>query len=93
MSLAAGAKVSLSTRPEDLHLSDEALAPSGHSVMTGIVEAKVFLGECLDFRVDVNGVSLLARVHPSLRTPLGDPVHIAIDPAKCTVLSGGGLHA
>lgn len=91
--LPAGARVALSIRPEDLHLSDVAPAASGDSVIVGIVEAKVFLGECLDFRVSVNGVQLLARVHPSLRTPVGDPVHIAIDPAKCTVLAEEGSDA
>ncbi|MDQ0304977.1 ABC transporter ATP-binding protein [Ancylobacter polymorphus] len=84
---APGASISLSIRPEDLHLSEGAPTEQGFNRLSGVVEAKVFLGEVLDFRVEINGVSLLARAHPSLRTHVGEGINIAIDPAKCTMLA------
>jgi iron(III) transport system ATP-binding protein len=85
--VSSGANISLSIRPEDLRLSEAAPAPSESTVISGTVEAKVFLGECIDFKINVNGVQLLARSHPSVRTPIGEKIHIAIDPQKCTVLA------
>ncbi|MBI1774470.1 MAG: ABC transporter ATP-binding protein [Proteobacteria bacterium] len=85
--LSGGAMVSLSIRPEDLRLSDASGAQSGsENALTGIVEAKIFLGECVDFKLKIDGVQLLARAHPSLRTPVGGSVHIDIDPEKCIIL-------
>lgn len=82
--------VALSVRPEDVELSD---APNGAAEMrnprTGMVDAKIFLGEYIDFRVKIADTILLARAHPSLRTPIGDPIHVKIDPAKCVVLADG----
>ncbi|MGV6874718.1 ABC transporter ATP-binding protein [Pseudochelatococcus sp. B33] len=91
--IAIGSDISLSIRPEDLHLSEEPPAPSDRSVLTGTVTAKVFLGECLDFKIDVNGTQLLSRAHPSVRTPVGEKIYIAIDPAKCTLLSDRAVAA
>jgi iron(III) transport system ATP-binding protein len=85
--ISVGANVSLSIRPEDVHLSDTAPAPSSNSLFVGTVRAKVFLGECQDFKIDVNETQLLARAHPSVRTLVGEQIHIAIDPEKCTLLA------
>ena len=48
--------------------------------------AKIFLGEVLDFQVQVNEKVILARVHPSQKTPVGAPIHIVLDPSDCIVL-------
>lgn len=85
--LAQNSNISLSIRPEDLHLTEGPPANAGFNHLSGTVDAKVFLGEFLDFRISVNEVSLLARVHPSLRTPTGAPIHVSIDPHKCTILA------
>ena len=42
--------------------------------------------ECIDFRIDVNGIILLARSHPSVRTPVGGSIYVSIDPAKCAIV-------
>ena len=72
--LAKDVPVVMSVRPEDVELS-EAAPPreDGDNVCRGTVEAKVFLGDYLDFQVKVGDSVLLARVHPSLRTPVGRP--------------------
>jgi iron(III) transport system ATP-binding protein len=50
------------------------------------VFAKIFLGDVLDFQVQVNDKVMLARVHPSQKTPVGAPIHIVLDPSDCIVL-------
>ena len=67
----------ISVRPEDIELSEQPPARAdGINVLGGTVAAKAFLGEYLDFQVKVGDSVLLARAHPSLRTPIGDPIHM-----------------
>jgi len=84
--LAAGDKVMLSVRPEDVHLSES--RSDGENVWRGTVDQKVFLGEAVDFQVVVGGRRLQSRAHPSLRTRVGDPIYVRIDAEKCVVLKG-----
>ncbi len=86
--LAKDAPVVISVRPEDVELF-EAAPPreDGDNVCTGTVEAKVFLGDYLDFQVKVGDSVLLARVHPSLRTPVGHPIHVRMRAEKCVALA------
>lgn len=95
--ITTGARVSLSIRPEDLRLSETAPAETNHTVLTGTVTAKVFLGECVDFKIQINDVELLARSHPSVHTHVGEKIFMSIDPSKCTILAdappeGARLH-
>ena len=85
--LAGGAPVTLSIRPEDVELTEDA-APEDRliNLSSGMVDAKVFLGDIVDFQVKVGDVMLLSRAHPSLRTPVGDKINIRMDPLKCVAL-------
>jgi iron(III) transport system ATP-binding protein len=76
--------VALSVRPEDVTLTET--RPGGDNVWEGRVEQKVFLGEALDFQVKVGPRTLLSRQHPTLRTRVGEPIYVQLDPEKCTVL-------
>ncbi len=82
--LRCGDKVVLSLRPEDVELAD--VAYEGPNTFHGIVDAKVFLGEYLDFQVKVGDRILLAKAHPSLRTPLGEKIFIRINADKCVAI-------
>jgi iron(III) transport system ATP-binding protein len=86
--LQTGMAVVLSIRPENVELSEEA---SGGQVnaFTGIVGSKVFQGDFTDFELRAGGATLLARTHPSLRTPVGETLHIRVAPEKCVVLAQG----
>ncbi len=75
----------LSVRPEDIELSDE--RPDGVNVCEGIVFAKVFLGEYLDFQVSVGERLLLARVHPSVKTGVGEKTYLHVPPDKCIAIN------
>src|SRR4051812_2049278 len=82
---AAADKVLVSVRPEDVILT-EAKPQVPTNVWQGMVDQKVFLGEVLDFQVKLGSRILLSRVHPSLRTPIGQPIYVQLDPDKCVAL-------
>jgi iron(III) transport system ATP-binding protein len=82
--LSAGARAVIAIRPEDVTLSES--PATGPNACQGKVEAKVFLGECVDFQVRVGQTLLLARTHPSLRTPVGDSVYVSMNPEKCIAI-------
>ena len=85
----AGAPVTVSLRPENIELSENAFEEDSN-LYSGTVNAKVFQGDFVDFEVRVNGTLLLARAHPSLRTPVGAPIQVRIAPDKCVLLGSGG---
>ena len=78
-------KVLVSVRPEDVGLV-EAKPDATMNVWQGTVDQKVFLGEVVDFQVKLGNRSLFSRQHPSLRTPIGNPIYIQLDPEKCVAL-------
>jgi iron(III) transport system ATP-binding protein len=79
-------KVLISVRPEDVELTEARPQAGARNVREGIVDQKVFLGEVLDFQVKLGNRTLLSRQHPSLRTPIGNPIFIQLDPEKCVAL-------
>jgi iron(III) transport system ATP-binding protein len=78
-------KVLVSVRPEDVELT-EARPSAAINVWQGTVDQKVFLGEVVDFQVKLGERALLSRQHPSLRTPIGQPIFVQLDPEKCVAL-------
>jgi len=83
--LSNGEHALLSVRPEDIQLSQ--IRPDGVNVCEGIVHAKVFLGEYLDFQVSVGERILLARAHPSITTGVGERTYVHVPPEKCIALN------
>jgi len=77
-------KVLISVRPEDVELTEA--RPGGANVWEARVDQKVFLGEFLDFQVKLGERMLLSRRHPSLRTPIGHPIFVQLNPEKCVAL-------
>ena len=85
--VAKGTAVIISVRPEDVELSEQQPpAADGENVCKAIVTAKDFLGEYLDFQLKVGDVVLLARAHPSLRTPVGDAIYLRMKAEKCVAI-------
>jgi iron(III) transport system ATP-binding protein len=82
--LRPGESLAVSVRPEDVELSEA--RPPGGNVWEGRVEQKVFLGEAVDFQVAVGPRTLLSRRHPTMRTKVGEPIFVQLNPEKCTVL-------
>jgi iron(III) transport system ATP-binding protein len=79
--------VVVSVRPEDVELFDR-MPPSDadDNTVVGTVAAKAFLGNYLDMQVKVGDFVLLAHAHPSLRTPVGDSIHIRMRGEKCIAI-------
>jgi iron(III) transport system ATP-binding protein len=89
-----GIAVTVSVRPEDVELSEPPpTASDGDNVCKAVVTAKDFLGEHLDFQVKVGDVVLLARAHPSLRTPVGDSIYLRMKAEKCVAIPSQVLPA
>ncbi len=82
--LKADDKVLVSVRPEDVELAEA--RPQGGNVWEGLVDQKVFLGECVDFQVKLGDRMLMSRRHPSLRTPIGHQIFVQLPPDKCVAL-------
>jgi iron(III) transport system ATP-binding protein len=84
----------VSVRPEDVELSEEEPERAAEdAVCAGVVEAKAFLGEHLDFHIKIGDLVLLARAHPSLRTPVGDRIFVRMRAEKCIALSAASASA
>ena len=87
--VAKNGAVTVSVRPEDIELSEAPPAPAeGDNISWGTVAAKDFLGDYLDFSVKVGDVVLLAKAHPSLRTPTGDLIYLRMKADKCVAIPG-----
>jgi iron(III) transport system ATP-binding protein len=84
--LQLGAAVALSIRPENVELSEADMGGAANR-FTGTVSSKVFQGDFADFQIRIGDVTLQARTHPSLRTPMGGTIHLSIVPEKCIVLA------
>ena len=80
--LAPNEAVVVSIRPEDVELSERP-AEQADNACVGTVHAKAYLGDHLDIQVKVSDFVLLARVHPSLRTPTGERIHVRLPAEKC----------
>jgi iron(III) transport system ATP-binding protein len=86
ISCGVGDKVTLSMRPENLMVYETREAAGSSNVFEGKVFTKVFLGETLDFQIKVNEQVVLARVHPTHKTPVGGTIFFSVDPASCIAL-------
>jgi iron(III) transport system ATP-binding protein len=92
--VAKDSAVTISIRPEDVELSEpQPQATDGANVCKAVVTAKDFLGEHLDFQVKVGEVVLVARSHPSLRTPVGDAIYLRMKADKCVAIPTAGAAA
>ena len=88
--IAANTAVVISVRPEDVELSEQAPAKGDpYNLCVGTVDQKVFLGEYVDFQIKVGETVILSRAHSSIRTPIGDRIHLRINPEKCASIADG----
>jgi iron(III) transport system ATP-binding protein len=85
--LVAGARVAVSIRPHDIALTDGA-AP-GVNALRGTVQRASFLGDSVDYQVQVADSDVVLRVAApaGLRRRAGEAVGLSIDPAACIPLA------
>lgn len=80
-----GEKVLVSVRPEQVF--PMSTPGAGPNVLTGNVEARIFLGECLDFHVRCGDRLILARVHPLTEgMGVGETIYLKMKPEQCMVI-------
>jgi iron(III) transport system ATP-binding protein len=79
-----GDRVLVSIRPEHVQISE---VESGPNIVSGRVQAADFLGEYVDCTVDVAGLLLRVRAHPTWELPLGGRVALELPPGQCAALA------
>jgi ABC-type Fe3+/spermidine/putrescine transport system ATPase subunit len=86
--IVAGTKASVTARPEDIVLFAAAdPPPDGLNVLKGKIVNRVFLGEVVDYVVDLGDGELRVRAR-SDDFQIGQPVTLSVAPGKCVGLAG-----
>jgi iron(III) transport system ATP-binding protein len=83
--VAMGETVALIVRPEDVNLASGSLS-ADDNVLTGKVEAVIFMGDTLECRVCIGDHSLKMKLHPSSTVAPGATVRLCIPSQCCRVL-------
>ena len=93
--LKSGARVTVSIRPHEIELvldhQARALAGGGENLLRGMVQRVSYLGDAVDYQVQVEGSDVILRVAapPLLRFQPGEAVSLAVAPAACVPLTEG----
>lgn len=84
-----GDAVWVAVRPEDLSLSP---APPGtpRDAVTGTVRERTYLGNLIDYWVNVGGVSLRVQTHHAALFAPGTAVRVGLDLERCEVIRRDG---
>jgi iron(III) transport system ATP-binding protein len=83
-SFQANDQVLLLIRPEDLQVLPKSVEQK--NCLKGTVNFQLFLGEFLDYQIQVGQQQILARVHPSIQLDLGAEVCLGFEAKKCIAL-------
>jgi iron(III) transport system ATP-binding protein len=90
---APGAPMVVSIRPHEIELVAAGhAAPEGANVLAGTVQRASYLGDAVDYQVQVSGTDVVLRVTapPPARVAPGAAVTLAIALEACVPLAGGG---
>ncbi len=81
-----GTRVWLAVRPEDLSLSP--VVPGGPQTgdFTGTVRERTYLGNLIDYWVDVGGFTLRVQTHHAALFASGTPVAVRLDSERTAVI-------
>jgi len=85
---AAGRNVLVSIRPEEVEL-DAPAAAGGDNRLEGRVRSAVYMGNYLDYLVEVGEVRLRVQAKPSTPYREGDRVGLVLRPEACVCIPGG----
>ena len=88
---ATTAPLVLSIRPHEIELMTAGrTVPAGANVLTGTVQRTSYLGDAVDYQVQVSGTDLVLRVTspPPVRVVAGDSVSLVVAPEACVPLAG-----
>jgi iron(III) transport system ATP-binding protein len=85
----AGEEVLVVIRPEDVILTAQPPA-EGENAFTGKVANRIFLGEVIDYLIDMSGEEVRVRARPEWDFNIGSPVHVTLPAVKCVGIAGHG---
>jgi iron(III) transport system ATP-binding protein len=90
--LVPGARAAVSIRPHDIGLAPAGAGPvpAGHNTVAGTVTRASFLGDGIDYQVQLAAGDAVLRVAAPAghRLAVGSVVDLTIDPAACVPLAG-----
>jgi iron(III) transport system ATP-binding protein len=89
---ASGAPIVVSIRPHEIELVTAGrAAPAGANVLAGTVQRTSYLGDAVDYQVQLSGTDVVLRVTapPPARIGPGAAVTLAVAPEACVPLTGG----
>ena len=89
---ASAVPIVVSIRPHEIELVPAGrVAPAGANVLTGTVQRTSYLGDAVDYQVQVSGTDVVLRVTapPPVRVGPGAAVTLAIAVEACVPLNGG----
>jgi ABC-type Fe3+/spermidine/putrescine transport system ATPase subunit len=88
---ASATLIVVSVRPHEIELVTAGrTASAGANVLGGMVQRMSYLGDAVDYHVQVSGTDVVLRVTapPPARAGSGDSVTLAVAPEACVVLAG-----
>ena len=92
--LESGAPVTVSIRPHQIALvrDDGSAAARGDNTLRGSIRRVSYLGETIDYEVEVSGSDVVLRVStpPGVRLAPGESVRLWVSPDACVPLTEGG---
>jgi ABC-type Fe3+/spermidine/putrescine transport system ATPase subunit len=89
--MAPGTPLVISIRPHEIEPVVPARgAQAGANILAGTVQRTSYLGDAVDYQVQVNGSDVVLRVTapPPARFGAGDAVTLAVAPEACVPLTG-----
>jgi iron(III) transport system ATP-binding protein len=82
--VAPGDPVTVAVRPESFRMSD---VPVGEvNVFAGVIDDGLFVGNAIDYDVDVAGQVVRVKGSPRDRFPLRSEVFLSVDPQDCVLI-------
>jgi iron(III) transport system ATP-binding protein len=87
---AAGERVLVALRPEQVELYADAMQTTGVNRWKGRVATRAFVGEAVDYVVAVGGLQLRARGKPTASIPGGTDVTVSFSAEACCLLPETG---
>jgi len=90
---ASATPIVVSIRPHEIELvTARRTSPAGANVLAGSVQRTSYLGDAVDYQVQVSGTDVVLRVTapPPARVGSGDSVTLAVAPEACIPLAGDG---
>ena len=82
-----GDAVTVMVRPEDIALAKSGVAESDDNLLEGKVTAALFMGEAMEYQVELPGMAKLRlKLHAINAVGHGDTIYMRIPPSQCRAL-------